>query len=123
MQKDTSLTSLFGSVGSSGESENLTLSTSCLGMLTSGPVAPIMADTSVDADLLHSLNIGSDSANQHVHHALRGLAVNEISLSVDEPLGDLVLGRVVDNGDELLNLFVGKGTSASINIYFCFLAN
>lgn len=92
-------------------------------MLTTHSVAPVVTNTTVNSDLLHSLDITADGGNQHVDHALAGLAGNEISLSVYEPIRDLELLRVVDDGNQLLNLFVGHGSGAAIDVNFGLLTN
>lgn len=40
------------------------------------------------------------------------LAIDDIALSVDEPRRDLVLGGVLEDGDNSLELFRGELTSA-----------
>jgi hypothetical protein len=114
---------LLGSVSSTRHAQNLTLATSSLGVLTTDSVAPEVADTSVDSDLLHSLNITSDTTNQTVDDELSGLTSNEVLLSVDEPVRDLELLGVVDDSNKLFNFFVGKGTSTAVDINFSLLAD
>ena len=72
---------------------------------------------------LHALNVATDGADQDVHHALRGLAVSEVALPVDEPGGDLELLGVVDDSDQLLNLLIGEGASTSVDINLSLLAD
>jgi hypothetical protein len=43
---------------------------------------------------------------------LRILAIDDIALTIEEPSWDLVLGRVLDDGDDSLEFFGGKFTSA-----------
>lgn len=45
-----------------------------------------------------------------------GLSVLVISLSVEEPVGDLVLGGVLHDGGDLLDLLLGELSSASGNV-------
>jgi hypothetical protein len=115
--------SLLGSVGSSRHTWNLTLAAGSLGVLTTNSVAPEVSDTSVDTDLLHSLNITTDSGNQTVDNQLSGLAGGEVLLSVNEPIWNLELLWVVDDGDQLFNFFVGKSTSTTVNVNFSLLAD
>ena len=117
------LGNLFGSVGSSGHAQHLSFASSGDGVLTTHSVAPVVTDTSVHSDLLHSLDITADGGNQHVDHALAGLAGHEISLSVNEPIRDLELLGVVDDSNQLLDLFVGHGASTAIHINFGLLAD
>ena len=114
---------LFGSVGSSGHAQHLSFAAGGNGVLTTHSVAPVVTNTTVNSDLLHPLNITADSGNQHVDDALAGLAGDEISLSIYEPIRNLELLGVVDNSDQLLNLFVGHRASATIDINFSLLAD
>lgn len=81
-------------------------------MLTTHAEAPVVTETTVGADLLETLKIltelGVDTVGQH----LRVLAVHNVALPVEEPRGDLVLGRVLDDGDNSLELFRGELTGA-----------
>jgi hypothetical protein len=56
-----------------------------------------MSETSVASDLLHSLKIVSELCIQLVGDELRPVAVSDISLSVQEPLGDVVVYTEVRN--------------------------
>jgi hypothetical protein len=86
-------------------------------------VAPEVADTSVDSDLLHSLDVTSDSGNQAVDDKLGGLAGGEITLSVHEPIRDLELLGVVDDSNQLFDFFVGEGTGSAVDVNFRLLAD
>lgn len=114
---------LLGSVGSTRHARNLALASSGLGVLTTNSVAPEVADTSVHSDLLHSLNVTSDGGDEAVDDQLGGLSGNNILLSVDKPVRNLELLGVVDDGHELLNLFVGEGTSTAVDINLSLLAD
>ena len=50
-----------------------------------------MSKTSVASDLLHSLEIVSELGVQTVGDELSPVAVSDVSLSVEEPLGDVVV--------------------------------
>ena len=99
------------------------MATSGLGVLTLDLGAPEVTDTSVLTDLLQSLNIRAGGTNQDVDNVVRRFAGDDILLSIDEPLRHLELLGVVDDGDELLDLFVGKSTSSSGYINFGLLAD
>jgi hypothetical protein len=71
-----------------------------------------VAETTVGADLLQALEIITELGVDAVGQDLRVLAVDNVALSVEEPGGDLVLGRVLDDGDNSLKLFGGKFTGA-----------
>lgn len=74
-----------------------------------------MTETAVGADLLQALEIITELGVDAVGQDLRVLAVNNVALSVQEPRGDLVLGGVLDDGDDSLKLFGGKFTGAVSN--------
>ena len=69
-------------------------------------------------DLLQTLEIITVLGIKDVGDNLRRLAINDILLSVKEPSGDLVLSRVLEDGDNTLQLFRRKLTSSlgEINI-------
>lgn len=67
-----------------------------------------MTQTSVGADLLQSLQILTELAVHTVGQGLVVLAVDDVALSVEEPGGDLVLGWVLDDGDDTLEFFGGE---------------
>ena len=71
-----------------------------------------MAETAVGADLLEALEIVAELRVDAVGQDLRVLAVDNVALSVEEPRGNLVLGGVLDDGDDALELFRGKLTGA-----------
>lgn len=60
------------------------------------------------ADLLQSLQVLTELAVHTVGQDLVVLAVHNVALSVEEPRWDLVLGWVLDNGDNALEFFRGK---------------
>ena len=71
-----------------------------------------MTETTVSADLLQALEIVTELGVNTVGEELRVLAVDNVALPVEEPAGDLVLGRVLHDGDNTLKLFGGELTSA-----------
>ena len=71
-----------------------------------------MAETAVGADLLEALQIVTELGVDAVGQDLRVLAVDNVALPVEEPGGDLVLRRVLDDGDNALQLFRGEFTGA-----------
>jgi hypothetical protein len=81
-------------------------------VLTTDAEAPVVAETSVGTDLLQSLEIVTELGVDTVGEDLEVLAVDNVALSVQEPRGDLVLGGVLDDGDNALELFRGEFTSA-----------
>jgi hypothetical protein len=63
-------------------------------------------------DLLQTLEIITHLGVKTVGQDLRVLAIDNILLSVKEPVGDLVLAGVLENGNDTFQFFVGKLTSS-----------
>lgn len=80
-------------------------------MLTTDTETPVVTETAVRADLLQALKILTVLAVKTVGESVGVLAVNDVALSVEEPGGDLVLGGVLEDGDNTLEFFGGKFTS------------
>lgn len=85
-----------------------------LAVLSTDAQAPVVAKTSVRADLLQALQILTQLAVHTVGENLVVLAVHNVALSVEEPGWDLVLGWVLDDGDDTLELFGGEFTGTVI---------
>jgi hypothetical protein len=82
-----------------------------LGVLSTGPQAPVVTQTTVGADLLQTLQVLTDLVVQDVGHHLVGLAVLVVPLSVEEPVRDLVLAGVLHDRDDLHDIFLAELTS------------
>jgi hypothetical protein len=80
-------------------------------VLTAHTETPVVTETTVSADLLEALEIVTELRVDTVGEDLRVLAVDNVALPVQEPCGDLVLGRVLHDGDDTLKLFGGELTS------------
>jgi len=65
-------------------------------------------EAAMRADLLQTLQIVTQLRVERGGEQLRELAVRVVLLSVEEPVGHLVLARVGHDGDQLLHLFVGE---------------
>lgn len=74
-------------------------------MLTSNPQAPVVSQTTMGSDLLQALQILTQLALHAVCQHLGVFAVDDITLSVEEPLGNFVLCGVLDNGNNSLEFF------------------
>jgi hypothetical protein len=59
-------------------------------VLTADTEAPVVAETTVGADLLQALEVVTELAVDAVGEHLAVLAVDDIALPVEEPAGDLV---------------------------------
>ena len=94
-----------------GHTDGASTAASGLGVLATDTEAPVVTKTAVGADLLETLEILTELAVQAVGDNLVVLAVDDVALSVQEPGGDLVLGRGLKDGDDALKLFGGEFTS------------
>jgi hypothetical protein len=72
---------------------------SSLGVLAPDAHTPVVADTTVGADLLHPLKIIAQLGGNVLRKSLRGLSRLPVSLPVEEPVGYLELPGVLDYGD------------------------
>jgi len=90
----------------SGDTESAASSAGGLGLLTSDLEAPEVSQTSVSSDLLQSFQIFSELGVDSVREELRPGALADISLSVKEPLGDVVV-YMMESLRESRNLPVG----------------
>lgn len=70
-----------------------------------------MTQTTVGADLLEALEILTELGVETVGDNLGVLAIGDVALSVEEPRGDLVLSRGLEDGHDTLELFGGELTS------------
>ena len=105
------------------EQRSLTTTGGGLGVLTSDLKTPEVSDTSVSSDLLQSLQVISQLGFQVVGQNVVVLTVNVVLLSVQEPGWDLVLGWVLHDGDNSLQLFLGQFTSTLVQVDISLLAN
>ena len=94
------------------DTDGASTTTGGLGVLTTDTETPVVTETTVGADLLEALKVLTDLAVEGVGHNLEVLAIGDVALSVQEPGGDLVLGGVLKDGDDTLELFGGEFTSA-----------
>jgi hypothetical protein len=92
-------------------------------VLTTDTETPVVTETTVGADLLQALEILTELGVDTVGQDVRVLAIDNVALPVEEPGGDLVLGRVLDDGDDTLELFGSKLTSTLVQIDIGLLAD
>ena len=81
-------------------------------MLTSDLETPVVSKTSVGTDLLKTLKVLTELVVKLVDKQVRVLALSEVTLSVKEPAGNLVLSGVLDDGDDSLELFDSEFTGS-----------
>ena len=79
-----------------GHTDSFSLVTGGLGVLTSHTETPVVTQATMGADLLQTLQVLTELVVQDVGHHLGGLAVLDVTLPVQEPVGDLVLARVLN---------------------------
>jgi hypothetical protein len=102
-----------------GNTDSTTSAASGLGVLTTDTETPVVTETTMSADLLQALKIITELGVDTVSENLGVLAVDNVALSVEEPGWDLVLGWVLDDGDDALELFGGKFTGTVFSIRWC----
>ena len=72
-----------------------------------------MTETTVRTDLLEALQVVTELRVDGVRENLAVLAIDDVPLPVQEPCGDLELCRVLDDGDETLELVGVELTSTA----------
>ena len=82
-----------------------------------------MTETSMVADLLHALKILTESGVDDVGVDLGPGAVLDAALSVEEPLGDTVLGGLGEDVADLVDLVDLEVTGASVHVNLSDLAD
>jgi hypothetical protein len=68
----------------------------------------------MSTDLLQALEIVAEFGVDTVGENLRVFTIDDIALTIEEPGWDLVLGGVLDNGDNSLEFFRGELTGTEI---------
>lgn len=75
-----------------------------LGVLAADAEAPEVSEAAVGADLLEPLEVLAELGVDAVGQDLVRLSIDDVLLPVEEPVGDLELLRVLDDGDDPLEL-------------------
>merc|ERR1719348_2503269 len=73
-----------------------------LGVLSPHTQAPVVPETTVGPDLLEPLQVLTELVVQVVGHHLSEFAILDVLLPVEEPVRDLVLAWVLEDGHQLL---------------------
>jgi len=89
-----------------GDTNSAAASSGRLRVLTAHSETPVMTKTPMSPDFFQSLQILSHLVVETVGQDLAEFAVFDVLLSVEEPVGDLVLTRVVHDRHDTFNLFV-----------------
>ena len=92
-------------------------------VLTTYASAPVVAETTVAADLLHALQVVAQGAGKVLCREVHGLARLEVLTTIKEEFRDLELQRVLDDGHDALDLVVGDLTSALREVHLSLLAH
>ena len=96
-----------------GNSKSRSFSACGLGVLTLDLEAEVVAETSVLADLLHALQVFSESGVDHVGDQLAPGAVSDASLSVQEPLGNAVFDWLCEDVTNSVHFVFSKLASST----------
>ena len=94
-----------------------------LGVLPPDPEAIVMPQPSMTLDLLQPLQIITELGIDTVREDLGVLPIDDITLAIKKPDRDLVLSRVLDNGDDPLEFFGRELASALVEVDVCLLAD
>merc|ERR1719347_233982 len=97
-----------------GHTHSLSLVTGGLGMLTSHPETPVMTQTTMSANLLQPLQILTKLIVEDIGHDLVGFTILNITLSIQEPVWDLVLTGILHDSDDLVSVLLGQFTSSLV---------
>ena len=99
-----------------GDTESLSGTAGGLGALTLDLEVPEVTETSMFADLLHALEIFSESSINNVRVNLAVGSVLNAPLSVQEPLGDSVLGGLGEDVSDLVDLLLGEVAGSAVDV-------
>jgi len=101
-----------------GDTNSAAASSGRLRVLTAHAEAPVMTKTPMGPDLLESFEILSHLVVKTVGENLTEFSVLDVFLSVEEPIWNLVLARVVHDGHDTLDLFLRQlsGALGHINV-------
>lgn len=103
--------------------DSLSSSAGGSGVLTSNLKTPEVSETSVSSDLLQTFQVLTELVVKLVDEEVGVLAVDNVTLSVEEPSRDLVLFWALDNGDNSLELFDSKLTGSLVEVDVGLLAD
>lgn len=82
-----------------------------------------MAKTAMSTDLLQAFQIFTKLGVNNVGHNLAVFTIANVLLSVEHPLGDLVLKRISEDFGNAVDFFISEFTSSFIDIDISFAAN
>ena len=79
-------------------------------------MTPVVSETSVLLGLSHSLEILTHDGIDLIGNKLGVSTIPGVSLSVEEPLGDIVIGGSSNDVRDVLDLFFGHLTSSLVDV-------
>jgi hypothetical protein len=104
-----------------GDTDGATSTTGGLGVLTTDTDTPVVTETTVSTDLLQAFQVLTELVVQTVGQGVGVFTILVVLLSVQEPVGDLVLGGVLHDGDDAFQLivsqFTGTGFDDSVKVH------
>jgi len=106
-----------------GNTDSATMAARRLCMLATDFDAPVVTETTMSADLLQALEIFTELVFQTVRQNLSIFAITIVLLTVEEPVRDLVLPRVLDDGHDALDFFFRELTRALAEVDIGLLAD
>ena len=112
------LTYLLGS-----NTHSASTTTSGLGVLTTNTETEGVTNTTVGTDLLQAFHIFTELVVESVRQELAVLAILAILLTIEEPVWDLVLTRVLHDGDDAFKVSIIDFTSALAHVNFSLAAD
>jgi len=99
-----------------GDTNSAAASASCLSVLTTDTDTPVVSETAVSANLLKTLEILADLVVERVGGDLRVLAVLDVLLSVEKPVGNLVVTWVRHDRDHAVDLLLGELAGSLVDV-------
>merc|ERR1719311_1077007 len=98
--------------------------TACgLGVLPAHTNAPVMAKTTMQAHLLHPLDVFTQALIQEICVLVGGLAILDVALAIEHVGWDLELKWISDDSNDFIDLICGELTSTLVHINVALLAN
>ena len=88
----------------------------CLRVLTTHPDAPVVTQTTMQAHLLHPLDVFTERLIQEICVLVACFAILDITLSVQHVSRDLELEWISDHSNDLIDLVRGKLACAFVHV-------
>ena len=106
-----------------GDSESCSTSAGRLGFLTSDLESEVVTETSVLTDLLHALQVFSESGINHVGNQLTVCAILDASLSVQEPLWNTIVEWLSENVTNSVHFIFSELSCSAVQVNLSNFAN